>query len=79
MQRFKVIVKEAKKRGWLTKERVRMYDDAGVHPDFAAHICKDGRFIASRSKVTALLARNFEGAEAAFRAVKRKEEQLKRA
>ncbi|MCP3970170.1 MAG: hypothetical protein GY717_07615 [Rhodobacteraceae bacterium] len=56
-----------------------MYDDAGVHPDFAAHICKDGRFIASRSKVTALLARNFEGAEAAFRAVKRKEEQLKRA
>jgi len=66
VQRFKLITKEAKKRGWLTKEKVRKYDDAGVHPDFAAHICKVGAYFASRAKITAPLARNFEGAESAF-------------
>jgi len=66
IQRFKLITKEAEKRGWLSKEKVRKYDDAGVHPDFAAQICRVGAFFAARSPITAPLSRNFEGAEAAF-------------
>lgn len=66
IQRFKLITKEAQKRGWLTKERVRKYDDAGVHPEFAAHLCETGRFFAERSRITAPLARNFEGARDMF-------------
>jgi hypothetical protein len=66
VQRFKLIVKEAKKRGWQSKDRVRKYDDAGVHPEFAAQICAVGAFYAAQTKLTAPLAVNFEGARQAF-------------
>jgi hypothetical protein len=66
IQRFKLITKEARKRGWLSKERVRKYDDAGVHPEFAAQICKVGRYFAGQSRITAPLVRNFDGAMHAF-------------
>jgi len=66
IQRFKLIVKEAKKRGWLSKERVRKYDDAGVHPEFAAQICQVGAYFSAQAKVTAPLTRNFEGARDSF-------------
>jgi len=36
VQRLKLNTKEAKKRGWLSKERVRKYGDAVVHPEFVA-------------------------------------------
>ncbi len=67
VQRFKLIVKEANKRGWLTKAKVRKYDDAGVHPEFAAQICRVGAFFAERNPLTAPLVRNFEAAEQGFR------------
>lgn len=66
VQRFKLIVKEAKKRGWQSKERVRKYDDAGVHPEFAAHICAVGAYYAAQSPRTAMLSRNFELARQGF-------------
>ncbi|QIE44639.1 hypothetical protein G5B38_03325 [Pseudohalocynthiibacter aestuariivivens] len=66
IQRFKLIVKEAKSRGWLTKEKVRKYDDAGVHPDFAAHICRVGGYFAAQTKLTDPLVHNFEKAAATF-------------
>jgi len=66
VQRFKLIVKEAKKRGWLSKEKVRKYDDAGVHPEFAAQICKVGAYFSAQSRLTAPLSRNFEGAQKSF-------------
>lgn len=66
VQRFKLIVKEAHKRGWLSKERVRKYDDAGVHPDFAMQICNVGAYFASRSPLTRMLVENFEGAAKTF-------------
>ena len=66
VQRFKLIVKEAQKRGWLSKEKVRKYDDAGVHPDFAAQLCNVGRFYADQSALTAPLAGNFDAAMQVF-------------
>jgi hypothetical protein len=77
VQRFKLIVKEAKKRGWLSKERVRKYDDAGVHPEFAVQICKVGRYFAAQSQLTAPLSRNFDGAMRNFRAIMRNGTSLK--
>ena len=66
IQRFKLITKESQKRGWLSKERVRKYDDAGVHPDFAAQICNVGRHFAAKTRLTAPLVRNFEVAQEFF-------------
>ncbi|MGR3617843.1 MAG: hypothetical protein ACU0BB_17640 [Paracoccaceae bacterium] len=67
VQRFKLIVKEAHKRGWLSKEKVRKYDDAGVHPEFAMHICNVGAYFADRSDLTRPLVENFEGAARSFK------------
>ena len=66
VQRFRLIVKEAKRRGWLSKERVREYDDAGVHPEFAAQILKVGRYFSAQSRITAPLTRNVVAAMNAF-------------
>jgi hypothetical protein len=79
VQRFKLIVKEAKKRGWLSKRRVRKYDDAGVHPEFAAHICKVGSYFSAQSRITAPLTRNFDGAEKSFLDIHRDGTSLKSA
>lgn len=66
VQRFKLIVKEANKRGWLSKEKVRKYDDAGVHPEFAAQICKVGAYYSAQSRLTEMLSVNFLQAQAGF-------------
>lgn len=79
VQRFKLIVKEAKNRGWLSKERVRKYDDAGVHPEFAAQICKVGRYFSAQSQITAPLTINFDGAMHAFVEIHRDGTSLKSA
>ncbi|MBE1282099.1 MAG: hypothetical protein GJ676_02190 [Rhodobacteraceae bacterium] len=71
VQRFKLIVKEAKKRGWLSKAKVRKYDDAGVHPEFAMQICKVGRYFAAQSRITAPLVRNFDEAMKTFKDILR--------
>ena len=73
IQRFKLIVKEAEKRGWLTKEKVRTYDDAGVHPDFAAHICKVGAYFAAQYPITAMLRPHFEAAMQNFQTISERE------
>jgi len=65
-QRLKLIVKEVRKCGWLPKEQVRQYDDAGVHPDFAAQICKVGCYFSAQSRITAPLSRNFDAAQRSF-------------
>ena len=66
VQRLKLILKEADKRGWLSKTRVRKYDDAGVHPEFAAHLCRVGAYFASRQPVTICIGRDFEEAAGVF-------------
>ena len=65
-QRLGLIVKEARKRGWLSKAKVRKYDDAGVHPEFAMQICRVGRHFADRNRLTAPIARDYEEAEQVF-------------
>lgn len=79
VQRFKLIVKEAKKRGWLSKERVLKYDDAGVHPEFAVQICKVGSYYSRQSRLTAMLCANFDAAQASFEEVLREGRALKSA
>jgi len=69
VQRIKLIIKEVHKRGWLSKTRVRKYDDAGVHPEFAAQICKVGAYFAARSSLTAPIGLDFEDAEKVFQQV----------
>ena len=69
VQRFKLIVKESRKRGWLSKQRVRRFDDAGLHPDFAAQVCEVARYFAAKTRLTAPLVRNFEAARDAFAAM----------
>ncbi|WP_146585928.1 hypothetical protein [Puniceibacterium confluentis] len=69
IQRFKLILKEEAKRGWLNKDRVRKYDDAGVHPEFAAHICKVGAYFAAQDKLTLPLRDAFEAAMVNFQYV----------
>lgn len=66
VQRFKLIVKEARKRGWIAKARVRKYDDAGVHPEFAVQICRVGAHFASRRPETTPIGRDFEEAGKVF-------------
>ncbi|MHA6325972.1 hypothetical protein [Roseivivax sp. CAU 1753] len=66
VQRFKLIIKEAKKRGWLSKTRVRKYDDAGVHPEFASHLCGVAAHFGDRSALTRPIARDFEDARRVF-------------
>lgn len=66
VQRLKLIEKEAAKRGWLSKDRIRRHDDVGVHPDFARHLCGVGAFFAAQSPVTESLSRNFEAAGRSF-------------
>ncbi len=69
VQRLKLISKEAKKRGWLSKTRIRRYDDAGVHPEFAAQICRVGAYFAEQSPITAPLSRNFVQAQKGFEVI----------
>jgi len=66
LQRFQLIVDEAHKRGWLSKTRVRKFDDVGVHPEFAAHLCRVGAFFAERNALTRPLARDYEEAAQVF-------------
>ena len=66
VQRLKLILKEVHKRGWLSKTRVRKYDDAGIHPEFAAQICKVGAFFAARDPLTSPIGRDFEDAAKVF-------------
>lgn len=79
VQRFKLIVKEARKRGWLSKEKVRKYDDAGVHPEFAAQILRVGRYYSAQSHLTAPLTANFEAALRTFEDILREGRTLKSA
>ncbi len=71
LQRFKLIVKEVAKRGWKSKKRIRRFDDAGLHPEFAAHICRVGAFFAARNAITGPLARDFEETAAVFAEIAR--------
>ncbi|KKN41355.1 hypothetical protein LCGC14_0724030 [marine sediment metagenome] len=71
VQRLKLILKEANKRGWLSKTRIRKYDDAGVHPEFAAHICKVGAYFAQRDPLTAPIGLDLEDAQKVFEQVLR--------
>ena len=71
VQRLKLISKEAKKRGWLTKDRIRRYDDAGVHPEFAAQICRVGAYFSDQSELTAPLTPNFRVAQEGFEDIAR--------
>lgn len=66
LQRLQLVVGEADKRGWLSKRRIRKYDDVGAHPEFAAQLCRSGRFFAGRARLTAPIAKDLEEAEAVF-------------
>ncbi|MFT7594900.1 MAG: hypothetical protein ACI8R4_002226 [Paracoccaceae bacterium] len=66
VQRFKLIVKEARNRGWLSTDPVGNGDDGGVSPDLAAQICRVGSYFADQSQITAPLRRNFDAARRAF-------------
>ena len=79
VQRFKLIVKEARQRDWQSKERVRQYDDAGVHPEFAAQVLRVGRYFSAQSRITAPLTRNFDTAMQAFLEILRDGTSLKSA
>ncbi len=78
-QRLKLILNETQKRGWLSKERVRKYDDAGVHPEFAAQICDVGRYFSAQSKITAPLTQSFEAAKNSFQEILKEGRSLKSA
>lgn len=62
VQRLKLISKESRKRGWQSKDKIRKFDDAGVHPEFAAQICRVGAYFSAQSPITAPLSRNFMSA-----------------
>ena len=66
IQRLQLVTRESEKRGWQSMRRIRKYDDAGVHPHFAAHLCRVGAFFAHRNTLTAPIARDFEEAEQVF-------------
>ena len=71
IQRLQLVVRESEKRGWQSMRRIRKYDDAGVHPQFAAHLCRVGALFARRNSLTAPIARDFEEAEQVFVALLR--------
>ncbi|MCE0503935.1 hypothetical protein LR948_01065 [Roseivivax sp. GX 12232] len=68
-QRFDLLIDEVRRRGWRSKTRVRKYDSVGMHPEFAAHICRVGAYFAARNALTQPMARDFEEAERHFRQV----------
>lgn len=65
--RLRLILQEARLRGWLSKARVLEFDDAGVHPDFTAQLCRVGRYFAAQTRLTAPLTTNFDTALANFK------------
>ena len=69
IQRIKLVLNEVASRGWRSKTKVRNSDDAGIHPEFLAHVAGVGAFFAARSPVTAALERNFEATAAHFHAM----------
>lgn len=75
VQRLKLISKESRKRGWLSKEKIRKYDDAGVHPEFAAQICRVGAYFSAQSPLTAPLSRNFLAALHGFIQISNQQDQ----
>jgi hypothetical protein len=66
LQRLDLILSEARSRGWLKIQRVLDRDDVGVHPQFAAHLCRVGAHFADRSRLTAMLTAHFTAAAATF-------------
>ena len=71
VQRLKLIVKEVGRRGWLSKARIRRYDDAGLHPEFAAQLCRTAAHFGDRRPLTRPLARDFEQAAQMFETILR--------
>ncbi len=69
VQRIKLVLSEVGKHGWKSKARVRSRDDAGVHPEFLAHVARVGGFFADRAPSTAALVRNFDATAAHFGAM----------
>jgi hypothetical protein len=69
IQRIKLVLNEVNSRGWRSKTRVRESDDAGIHPEFLAHVAGVGAFFAARSPSTVALQRNFEATAAHFQAM----------
>ena len=65
-QRFSLLIREVKKRGWRSKTRIRSHDDVGLHPEFAINLCGVGAYFASRSPLTQLVAKDFEAAQSHF-------------
>lgn len=68
-QRLNLVNREAKKRGWTSKDRIRKYDDAGRNPEFAMHIAQVGAYFADQTTLTAPLTRNFLTARDSFAAI----------
>lgn len=66
LQRLALIMSEARSRGWLKIERVLGKDDVGIHPVFAAHLCRTGAHFAGNSKLTEMLVDHFEAAATTF-------------
>ncbi|MGO4908113.1 hypothetical protein ACEN2J_07240 [Pseudorhodobacter sp. W20_MBD10_FR17] len=61
LERLRLIQYEVKERGWKTKEKVLGRDDVGMHPEFAAQICRVGAWFADRDPLTRPIVRSFEG------------------
>ncbi|MEM7319826.1 MAG: hypothetical protein AAF408_12485, partial [Pseudomonadota bacterium] len=65
-QRLQLILREARQQGWLSKGHVLELDDTGAHPEFAAQLCRVGRYFAAQTRLTAPLARHFDEAHLFF-------------
>jgi len=66
LQRLDLILSEARSRGWLKITRVLGKDDVGVHPRFAAHLCRTGAYFAGQSRLTDMLVGHFDSAAQTF-------------
>ncbi len=62
LQRLRLIREETRQRGWLTLDRVRQLDDAGLHPDCVCQLLRVGRYFSAQAKVTSPLTGHFDTA-----------------
>ncbi|MBR9865038.1 MAG: phosphotransferase [Rhodobacteraceae bacterium] len=66
INRILQVFRGVKRKGWISEHRALHYDDVGINPRLAIHLCDNGRILADRNGVTRPIVPVFEAARKAF-------------
>jgi len=66
VQRILLIIKNARRRGWISEIQALRKDDVGINPKLGIRLCNGMMILAERNKVTMPMVKLFEAAKQAF-------------